>query len=108
MNMSNETIADFNSAISDFLNVAADDPRIGPLHISLYYAILHYYNLGNGEVPVTVFGKDLMRHAKISSHCTYHRYIQELHKYGYIHYIPSYNPFLGSLIYPLKLEAAKK
>lgn len=104
MNTSNETIADFSSAIRDFLNVVVEDPRIGPLHISLYFAILHYYSQGNGEIPVTVFGKDLMKHSKISSHCTYHRYIQELHKYGYIHYIPSYNPFLGSLIYPLKIE----
>lgn len=97
-------VTDFNSAINDFLDVVIEDPRMGPLHISLYVAILHFYSEQQGQTPVSVFGKQLMKQAKISSHDTYHRYIRELHQYGYVHYIPSYNPLLGSLIYPLKLE----
>ena len=97
-------IHDFKTALSDFVRAASDDPRLGPLHISLYVAILDFYNEGAGVVPVSVFSKMLMKRSKISSHDTYHRYIRELHNYGYIHYIPSYNPLLGSLIYPLKLE----
>lgn len=98
-------VTDFNSAFKDFLNAVTGDPRLGPLHISLYAAILHFYNVQEERVPVSVFGKDLMLYAKISSNNTYHRIIRELHQYGYIHYVPSYNPVLGSLIYPLKSES---
>src|SRR6266542_5047156 len=100
----NNIVSDFNSAFNDFLEAAVEDPRLGPLHVSLYVAILHFYNAGNGLVPISVFGRQLMKREKISSHDTYHRYIRELHQYGYVHYIPSCNPWLGSLIYPLKLD----
>ncbi len=30
---------------------------------------------------------------------TYHKCMKELVEYGYINYIPSYNPFLKSLVY---------
>lgn len=96
-------VTDFSSALNDFLDAVIEDPRVGPLHISLYVAILHFYN-EQGQTPVSVFSKALMKQAKISSHDTYHRYIRELHQYGYVHYIPSYNPMLGSLFYPLKLK----
>ena len=99
----NKIVSDFNSAFKDFLNVVTEDPRLGPLHISLYVAILHFYNEGERKVPVSAFSKQLMLHAKISSHDTYARYMRELHEYGYIVYVPSFNPYLGSLIYPLKL-----
>lgn len=92
----------FKEAFSGFLNAAAEDARLGPLHISLYAAILHFYNAQSEQGPLSVFGKQLMHYAKISSNNTYHRLIQELHRYGYICYHPSYNPLLGSLIYLVK------
>lgn len=98
-------ICDFRNVFNDFLCAVVEDPRLGPLHISLYAAILHFYNEQQERTPVSVFGKQLMQYAKISSNNTYHRIIRELHNYGYIYYIPSFNPFLGSLIYPLKSES---
>lgn len=97
-------VTDFKSAVVDFVEAVSDDPRVGPLHISLYAAILFFYNKQDEMSPVSVFGKQLMVYAKISSSNTYHRIIRELHAYGYIHYIPSFNPFLGSLVYPLNLH----
>ena len=94
----------FNNAFKNFLEMVTNDPRLGPLHISLYVSILYFYNEGERKAPVSIFSKLLMKYAKISSHDTYHRYIRQLHQYGYIYYIPSFNPILGSLIYPLKLE----
>ena len=44
----NKIVSDFNSAFKDFLNVVTEDPRLGPLHISLYVAILHFYNESGG------------------------------------------------------------
>lgn len=97
-------IEDFKHAFDDFLKAVVEDARLGPLHISLYAAILHFYNMQEERMPVSVFGKQLMSHAKISSNNTYHRIVRELHQYGYIYYIPSFNPFLGSLIYLLQLS----
>ena len=97
-----KTVVDFKAAFHGFMHVAVDDARLGPLHISLYAAILYFYSTREEQGPLSVFGKQLMQYAKISSSNTYHRVIQELHRYGYIHYIPSYNPVLGSLVYLLK------
>jgi hypothetical protein len=98
-------VSGFASAFKDFLDAEVEDPRLGPLHISLFAAILHFYCVQEERIPISVFGKQLMLYAKISSNNTYYRIIRELHRYGYIYYIPSYNPLLGSLIYPLKPES---
>ncbi|QEC69269.1 hypothetical protein FRZ67_18860 [Panacibacter ginsenosidivorans] len=97
-------VVDFKEAFYGFMHAAVDDARLGPLHISLYAAILHFYSAQEEQGPLSVFGKHLMQYAKISSNNTYHRVIQELHRYGYIHYLPSYNPVLGSLVYLLKIQ----
>jgi hypothetical protein len=103
MNMQQEVVNDFNSALFDFLAVAAEDVRISPVHISLYLAILHYYKKQDFKIPVSVYSRELMKQAKISTN-TYHKCIIELHNYGFVRYVPSFNPMLGSLVYPLKLS----
>ncbi len=40
-----------------------------------------------------------MQIAKIRGYATYHKCIKDLHTYGYIEYLPSYHPALGSLVY---------
>jgi hypothetical protein len=96
-------VKDFNGLLVDFLNIAVSDPRISPAHISLYVAILYHYKTQEYKLPITIYSRDLMGLAKISAGNTYHKCVQELHRYGYIQYLPSYNPLLGSLIYPIKL-----
>lgn len=86
----------------EFINVAIEDPRIGPSHISLFVAILYYFNAGDSGLPISVHGKDLMRKAKISGMATYHKCMRDLKESGYIRYIPSYNPILKSLVYILQ------
>lgn len=88
----------YYDALSRFLNEVGDDGRIGPSHISLYIAILQYAER-YGENPVCAFSRDLMPLAKISGSATFNKNIWELHKYGYIKYVPSYNHFLGSKIF---------
>jgi hypothetical protein len=46
-----------------------------------------------------------MRISKIFSKATYHKCVNELHQKGYINYEPSHNPFKGSLIWVIELEA---
>lgn len=89
----------FNDFIYRFMDAAGDDPRIGPAHISLYLAVLHFYRKQEWQNPVCVFARDLMRQAKIGSSRTYHACLKDLREGGYLGYVPSCNPFLGSLVY---------
>ena len=45
-----------------------------------------------------------MRLSKIGGNATYHKCINDLHACGYIQYIPSYHPALGSLVYIKPLD----
>ena len=80
------------------------DARITTAHISLYVVLWKKWKDSGIEQPLSVFRKDLMELCKISSYKTYHRTIRQLHEYGYIKYVPSYNHFLGSLVYFIDLK----
>lgn len=95
---------DSDSALYDFMEMVCEDPRIGPSHISLFMAILYYAKIRDHQMPVSVYSKELMRQAKISGMATYHKCMRDLNELGYIRYIPSYNPILGSLVYILSRE----
>jgi hypothetical protein len=90
--------------ICQFVELAAEDARVNAYHISLYAAIVIHWNRNNFEVPLQVFSRELMPLCKISGTATYHRTIRDLHEFGYIKYIPSFNHFLGSLVYLIALE----
>jgi hypothetical protein len=76
-----------------------EDHRIGPTHISLFLAIHYFYRKQEYAMPIYVYRKELMKQAKISAVGTYHKAMRELKQCGYIGYVPSYNPVLGSLVY---------
>ena len=75
------------------------DHRIKPVHISMYMALLLGYLLHANENPIEIDRDTLMLQAKISARSTYYKCLQELHEFGYIKYVPSYNLYLGSLVY---------
>lgn len=82
-----------------FYETVADDCRISPTHISLYMALLHFWNLNNCENTIYAKRHNVMKIAKISARRTYNKRIRELHEYGYIKYFPSSNPFISSAVY---------
>lgn len=88
-----------------FMETVREDPRIGPSHISLFMAILYYSKIQGCQMPVSIYSRELMRQAKISGMATYLKCMRDLNELGYIRYIPSYNPILGSLVYVLNVEA---
>ena len=90
---------DIHSVLYSFMDRVGDDYRIGPTHISLFLAILYFYRKQGYQLPIYVYRKELMGQAKISAVGTYHKGMRELKAYGYIGYVPSYNPALGSLVY---------
>lgn len=90
--------------ITGFMERAGKDPRLGPLHLSLYLAILYCWVQQGGEGPVKVSGKELMPLAKIGGPTPMYRCLRELHAFGYIDYRPSFNPAAKSKVYLPLLE----
>lgn len=97
----NNSEMSLNDILQQFHNTIVDDPRVGPMHICLYSAILYVANQQGFKSPISIFSKDLMKYSKIAGVATYTRCIKELKELGFIDYIPSYNPLLGSLIFLL-------
>ena len=81
-----------------FMNHAQDDARVTPLHISLYLVLFREALVKNANT-VSFSRPAIMQAAKISSNATYHKCIRELHDFGYLQYIPSHHPVLGSLVF---------
>ena len=82
-----------------FLSAIGDDPRISCAHISVYMALWKKWKDNRCQQPLSFFRSDLAPLCKLSSYNSYHKTIRQLHEYGYIKYVPSYNHFLGSLVY---------
>lgn len=89
--------------LTEFYEAIVNDGRISATHISLYVALLHQWNSNKGDDPVIINRENVMKVAKISRR-TYNRRIKELQDYGYIQYIPSSNPFSGSVVYLRRLS----
>ncbi|HMR82944.1 MAG TPA: hypothetical protein PKE30_07425 [Niabella sp.] len=82
---------------------ASRDHRIGPHHVALYVAIFQQWCIQNGKSPVSVTQSRLREVAKIGR-TTYYKCINELEAYGYIKYVRSYSPVLGSIVYLVELD----
>lgn len=82
-----------------FLTAVEQDARISTVHISVYVALWKKWKDSGSDGPLSFFRTDITGLCKLSSYNAFHRAIRQLHEYGYIQYIPSYNHFLGSLVY---------
>ncbi|WP_276499373.1 hypothetical protein [Pontibacter litorisediminis] len=78
--------------------------RLNPSHISLYMALFQQWNLHRFRNPISIAREEVMTSSHVHSRVTYHKCLRELHAWGYLHYVPSYNHFRGSLVYMLGLE----
>ena len=85
--------------LTSFFTAVREDHRIGTSHVSLYMALFQFYNLNDFKNPVCITRSKVMEVAKISGLATYHKCIKELAEFGYIDYIPSFNPSIASLVY---------
>ena len=95
--------------LSAFFNAMEHDKRMGTTHVSLYMALFHLSTLNSFQHPVSFTRQEVMPIAKINGRATYHKCMNELESYGYIKYIPSFNPILKSVAYFLNpnLESRK-
>jgi hypothetical protein len=85
--------------LSVFYRAIMDDCRISATHISLYMALFQCWNLNCFKSPVIFNSRKIMPMAKISSRATYHKCLNDLAAFGYIKYIPSFNPLLPNKVY---------
>lgn len=90
--------------IMDFMERVEKDSRLGPMHVSLYLAILYCWFRQGRAGPARVSGKELMPLAKIGGMTPMYKYLRELHDFGYIEYRPSHNPTKKSKVYLPLLE----
>ena len=82
-----------------FLQAVQDDPRIGTARIAVFAALFELWCKNEGKDPVSFTRGEVMKGAKIQSRSTYHNCMRVLHDYGYIRYIPSHHPVLGSMVF---------
>ena len=94
--------------LNEFLTRAVDNPRLSPVHISLYAGLLKCWQDQHFSEPFYIFSRHVMPICKISGPATYHRSIKELREYGYIEYLASYNQFLGSMVRIIPLSAKQE
>lgn len=87
------------STLGGFFDHISQDNRIGSTHISLYVALYVLWERNGYINPVEVSRQEVMAFAKISSRTTYVKCLYDLTELGFIKYLPSYNPFLNSMVY---------
>lgn len=87
-------IKHLNAAFHEFYS----DTRLHGGHISLYMALFFYWNLHH--FPDTFYANriEIMKMAKIGSRSTYHRLINDLSEWEYIHYLPTQNPTQKTMV----------
>lgn len=86
----------------EWLESLQQDPRIGPMHTSLFVSILCQWRAQGLANHVKISARSLMPGANIRGKGPYHRTIRQLHEYGYIKYEPSYNPEWPSKVYVIE------
>jgi hypothetical protein len=75
-----------------------EDERITPYHISLYLALFHQWNAAKFPERLSISRSEVMHAAKHGSVNTYTKCLKELHQFNYLEYLPSNNPFIGSIV----------
>jgi len=85
--------------LTGFFDRVVPDDRLNPTHISLYLSLFQFWNVNRFQNPISICREEVMRVSKICAKATYHKCMKDLHNYGYVKYIPSYNPFKGSLVH---------
>ena len=84
--------------LAGFFEMIAKDDRLNPTHVSMYMAIFQFWNINHFQNPISISRNQVMLVSKISSTATYHKCMKELNEYGYLEYLPSFNPYKGSLV----------
>lgn len=91
--------------LTGFYEKIGHENRLNPSHISLYHALFQFWNANRFRNPISISRNEMMSVSKIAAKATYHKCIKELHDWGYIQYIPSFNPLKGSLVHMFSFDS---
>ena len=92
--------------LSGFFMRLAEDQRMTPYHISLYFALFQQWNEGRFADQFVISRSEMMQLSRIGSANTYARCIKELADWGYINYIASSNIHSGSRVCCIRFDTA--
>lgn len=93
--------------LTGFFNCITNEETIYPTHISLYLALFQSWNVNRFKNPITISRDEMMKASRIASKATYHKCIKELQLFGFIEYLPSYNPYSGTEVIMHNLSSGK-
>jgi hypothetical protein len=94
----NRTPVNYIQHLAGFYELIARDDRLTTAHVSLYMALFQFWNLNRFQNPISISRNEMMEISKIGSTNTYTKCLKELDTYGYIQYLPSFNPLKGSTV----------
>lgn len=87
---------DSQQGLSHFCKRIGDDVRVLPIHLGLVMALFYYHNGNQFTDGFHASRRKLMSFSGIKSITTYHKYLSELVRYGYLNYSPSWHPTKAS------------
>ena len=67
--------------------------------ISLYMALHQLWQCNKRKSPLLIKRQEVMEWAKISSSATYHKHLNQLVAYGFLNYVPCFDPANKSEIF---------
>jgi hypothetical protein len=92
--------------LSGFFIRLAEDKRMTPYHISLYFALFQQWNAERFGDWFVISRSEMMQLSRIGSANTYARCIKELSDWGYIMYTASSNLHSGSRVSCIRFDTA--
>ena len=94
--------------LAGFFDRVAADEGLNPTHVSMYVSLFQFWNASRFQNPISISRNELMKVSKISAKATYHKCMRELNDFGYLKYMPSYNPFKGSLVHLFNFQTGSE
>lgn len=79
-----------------FCERLGEDIRVLPIHLGLVMALLYHHNGDQFPDYFHASRRKLMCFSGVKSITTYHKFLSELVRYGYLDYCPSWHPTLAS------------
>ena len=92
--------------LSGFFIRLAEDQRMTPYHISLYFALFQQWNAERFGDWFVISRSEMMQLSRIGSANTYARCMKELSDWGYISYTASSNLHSGSRVSCIRFDTA--
>ncbi|OYD41817.1 hypothetical protein CHU00_07470 [Sphingobacterium cellulitidis] len=93
-----ETFYALAKVLPNFFEAMDRDPRLSSTHVSLYFSLIRQWASSEFSDCIRIYARQGALKAKIST-VSYTRCLKDLHAFGYLHYVPSYNSAIASSIY---------